>query len=90
MKKKGYNILAILAIISVSLFILGFVLDAFFGFNELIFFPLLTLGLIFGIVALNQIKKTGQKGKGLAIAAIAIVGIFFLWMMIRLMTTRLE
>ena len=30
------------------------------------------LGLIFAIIALVQIKKTGEKGKGLAIAAIII------------------
>lgn len=30
------------------------------------------LGIIFGIVALNQIKRTGQGGRGLAIAGIVI------------------
>ena len=30
------------------------------------------LGLIFGIIALVQIKKSGEKGKGLAIAAIIL------------------
>ena len=30
------------------------------------------LGLVFGIVALGQIKKTGESGKGLAIAGIII------------------
>lgn len=30
------------------------------------------LGIIFGIVALNQIKRTGQDGRGLAIAGIVI------------------
>ena len=34
------------------------------------------LGLIFGIIALNQIKKNGGKGKGLAIAGIVL---FILW-----------
>ncbi len=33
-------------------------------------FPL--AGIILGIIALNQIKKTGEKGKGLAIAAIIL------------------
>ena len=39
------------------------------------------IGLILGIIALVQIKKKGQKGKGLAIAAIIIpvvfIGLFF-------------
>ena len=30
------------------------------------------LGIIFGIIGLNQIKKTGENGKGLAIAGIVI------------------
>ena len=60
MKKKGYNVFAILAII--------------FAF---VFFP---LGLIFGIISLVQIKKTGEEGKGLAIASIVIGGIFLLMM----------
>lgn len=30
------------------------------------------LGLIFGFLALNQIKQTGQRGRGLAIAGIII------------------
>ena len=34
------------------------------------------LGLIFSIVGLNQIKKTGEEGKGLAIAGIVISSIF--------------
>ena len=33
------------------------------------------LGLIFGVVALNQIKKTGQGGHGLAIAGIVVGGL---------------
>jgi hypothetical protein len=32
------------------------------------------LSVIFGIIALVQIKKTGQKGRGMAIAGIAITG----------------
>ncbi|OBA79967.1 hypothetical protein A9W99_17770 [Mycobacterium sp. 1164966.3] len=32
------------------------------------------LGLIFGFVALGQIKQTGQDGRGMAIAGIAISG----------------
>lgn len=30
------------------------------------------LGVVFGFVALNQIKRTGQKGRGMAIAGIVI------------------
>jgi peptidyl-prolyl cis-trans isomerase B (cyclophilin B) len=33
-------------------------------------FPL--LGLIFGLIAKNQIKKTGEKGEDIAIIAIAV------------------
>ena len=33
------------------------------------------LGVIFGIVGLSQIKKTGEGGKGLAIAGIVIGGV---------------
>ena len=33
------------------------------------------LGLIFGFVALNQIKQTGQRGRGMALAGIIIGGI---------------
>ena len=47
-----------------------------------LFFP---LGLIFGIIALVQIKKTGENGKGLAIASIVIIFLLFilawLWIM---------
>jgi Domain of unknown function (DUF4190) len=32
-------------------------------------------GLIFGFVALNQIKQTGQRGRGMALAGIIIGGI---------------
>ncbi|HZM82974.1 MAG TPA: DUF4190 domain-containing protein [Candidatus Limnocylindrales bacterium] len=41
-----------------------------------IFVPI--LGVILGIVALQQIKNTREKGKGLAIAAIVIPGIYAL------------
>ena len=36
------------------------------------------LGVILGIVAVVQINRTGDRGKGLAIAAIIIGAIFFL------------
>lgn len=35
------------------------------------------LGLIFGFLALNQIKQTGQRGRGLAIAGIVIGAVLF-------------
>ncbi|BBZ37218.1 DUF4190 domain-containing protein [Mycobacterium conspicuum] len=34
------------------------------------------LGLIFGIVALGQIKRTGQGGRGMAIAGIVIASVW--------------
>jgi hypothetical protein len=36
------------------------------------------LGSIFSVIALNQIKKTGQRGQGLAIAGLVISIAFFL------------
>lgn len=33
------------------------------------------VGLVLGIIALNQIKKTGQEGRGLALAGVIISGI---------------
>ena len=46
-----------------------------FAILSLIFaFLLPPLGVVFGFVALSQIKKTGEQGKGLAIAGI-IVGL---------------
>jgi uncharacterized protein DUF4190 len=33
------------------------------------------LGLIFGFVALSQIKQTGQRGRGMALAGVIIGGI---------------
>jgi hypothetical protein len=43
---------------------------AIVGFVCSLFIPL--LGLIFSLIALNQIKKTGEKGRGLAIAGLVI------------------
>jgi hypothetical protein len=41
------------------------------------------LGLIFGIVALGKIRRTGQGGKGLAIAGLVLTGAWVaLWMVI--------
>lgn len=42
-----------------------------FAILSIIFtFVIYPVGLIFGIIALNQIKKTGEKGKGLAMVSI--------------------
>lgn len=35
------------------------------------------VGVVLGFVALGQIKTTGQQGRGLAIAGIAVGGVFF-------------
>lgn len=53
------------------------ILSLIFAF---IFFP---LGFVFGLIALNQIKKTHEEGKGLAIAGVifssmSIVGMFII------------
>ena len=44
------------------------------------------LGIILGFVALNQIKSTGEQGRGLALAGIIIgfvsVGVVLLWVII--------
>jgi len=40
------------------------------------------VGFILGIIALSQIKKTNEKGKGLAIAAIVIGAIFFVFLIL--------
>lgn len=34
------------------------------------------VGLVLGIIALNRIKETGEQGRGMAIAGIAIGGVF--------------
>jgi len=70
MKKKGYNVFAILSII--------------FAF-VLWFFP---IGIIFGIISLVQIKKTGEKGKDLAIVSIILGGIFLLMMGVWFLVVR--
>jgi fatty acid desaturase len=41
-------------------------------------FIMLPLGVIFAIIALVQIKKSGDKGRGLAIAALIISVILFI------------
>ena len=46
------------------------------------------MGIIFGAIALNQIKKTGEEGKGLALAGLIIssvttvLGLLFIVLMI--------
>ncbi len=62
-KKNQYNACAII----------GFILSiiGFFGIGLAAL-----IGLVFGIVALVQIKHTHEKGKGIAIAAI-VIG--FIW-----------
>ncbi|WP_241010692.1 DUF4190 domain-containing protein [Mycobacterium camsae] len=39
------------------------------------------LGLIFGVVGLGQIKRTGEGGRGLAIAGIVISGLTFAFLL---------
>src|SRR3989338_7341467 len=50
---------------------------------SIVFFP---LGLAFGIIALRQIAKSGQKGKGLAIAGTILSGLILLFMFIGIFT----
>ena len=59
-EEKDYNLCAILG------FIAG-IISIFFSFYGLIN----TAAIVLSAVALNQIKKTGEQGKGLAIAGIA-------------------
>jgi hypothetical protein len=40
------------------------------------------VGFVLGIIALSHIKKTGEKGKGLAIAAVVLGAIFFLFLIL--------
>lgn len=44
------------------------------------------LGIIMGAVALSSLKKTGENGKGLAIAGIVVGGVFLLLSFIGLIT----
>ena len=48
--------------------IVGFVLSLFLSI----------IGAILGVIALVQIKRTGQRGRGLALAAIIIGVVFFI------------
>jgi hypothetical protein len=50
------------------------------GFIFAFLFP--PVGFILGIIALSQIKKTNEKGRGLAIAAIVLGAIFFLFLIL--------
>ncbi|GAA2824161.1 DUF4190 domain-containing protein [Crossiella cryophila] len=53
------------------------------------FFILPVLGIIFGAVALNQIKQTGDQGRGMALAGLVVgcvwVGLFLLFFLIPLL-----
>lgn len=40
------------------------------------------LGIVFGFVALNQIKQTGQGGRGLALAGIIVGGVAVAFMLL--------
>lgn len=50
---------------------------AIIGFVTSLILP--PLGIIFGIIALGQIKKSGENGKGWAIAGIAVGAVFTLY-----------
>jgi hypothetical protein len=50
------------------------------GFIFAFVFP--PVGFILGIIALSHIKKTNEKGRGLAIAAIVLGAIFFLFLIL--------
>lgn len=41
----------------------------------IVFFP---VGLILGAIALNQIDQTGERGKGLALAAVIVSGLLLI------------
>jgi Domain of unknown function (DUF4190) len=60
-----------LAIGSLVASLVGFVPFCFFGIGSLI-------GIVLGIVALNQIKQKGEGGRGLAIAGIIVGGVSLL------------
>ncbi|WP_308301015.1 MULTISPECIES: DUF4190 domain-containing protein [unclassified Crossiella] len=53
------------------------------------FFILPVLGIIFGAVALNQIKQSGEQGRGMALAGLVVgcvwVGLFLLFFLIPLL-----
>jgi hypothetical protein len=41
----------------------------------LLFWPLAVVGAILGVVALSQIKRTGEAGHGIAVAGTAVGGV---------------
>ncbi len=53
---------------------------AIIGFVTSLILP--PLGIIFGIIALGQIKKSGENGKGWAIAGIAVGAVFTLYLIL--------
>lgn len=48
------------------------IIGALFALLSFFFVPLTIVGVILGIIALNQIKRTGEGGHGLAVAGIAV------------------
>lgn len=48
------------------------------------------LSVIFGLIALRQIKRTGQRGRGLAIAALAISGVWVVLVIVVVAVTEAD
>ena len=67
-KPPGTNGMAIASLVAS---LVGFVPFCFFGIGSII-------GIVLGIVALNQIKQTREGGHGLAIAGIVVGGVSLL------------
>jgi hypothetical protein len=66
------NGLAIASLVtSIAGFVVGLALTLF-CFLGILGIPVPIVGAVLGVVALNQIKRTGQQGRGLAIAGIAV------------------
>ena len=73
-KKGKTNDFALLGLVfSIVLGVPGLIFSFLFGILGIVFTIVCVLpGLIFSIIALNRIKKTGEPGKGMAIAGIII------------------
>jgi hypothetical protein len=65
-----------LATVSFALGLIGFLLIPFIG---LVGVACAIAAIACGIIALNQIKRTGQSGRGLAIAGIVLGGLTPVW-----------